>query len=182
MKKSTKILATVVAVATMLVGVVACSKSSKADAAGDYVSKLDLSDYFGSQLGTSVDDGTVVLELDLTLKKDGSYKMTADSDEFIDSVTDLMHDVMIEQGMTDDEIDEYVEYVGYDSLKAFVEDSFSDMTEFTVTGPYEIDGDTITLEDEEGEVEAKYETGKITMDASDLGFDGIVDDDIVFEK
>lgn len=152
--------------------------------------------------------GSFSLTFNLELE-DGEYTLSTDSDAveeelkefFGENVEDLMYVIVEEMlssyydldGMSVDDIIEEGGYssiweaAGYESKDEFVDYLISeiDTSEFEekYSGDYEIDGDSITLEDVDGEDWVlDYEDGDLTgeLDLSDLGMDDDVK--ITFER
>ena len=152
--------------------------------------------------------GSFSLTFNLELEE-GEYTIKTDADAaeeelkefFSENVEDLMYAVMEAElssyseldGMSIDEVLEAAGYTsvweaaGYDSKDDFVDYMMNeiDLADFEqeYSGDYEIDGDSITLEDVDGEDWVlDYEDGDLTgkMDLSDIGMDD--DAEMTFER
>ena len=187
---------------------------------GNYTADIDLTDLFvqslEAEIGTDSDfewSGSVVMPYHLELSE-GEYTLSLDGETTIESlktfigdnieayITALLEEELESSGITlDDALKSYGyssiwEIMGYDSKEAFLEDmmaeiDLSDLDE-TEEGEYEIDGDSITLEDVEivndnGEKEKgwvlTYEDGKLSgvISTDDLGIDDIDETiDVIF--
>lgn len=93
MKKSTKVIATVVAATTMLVGVVGCSKKSGVE--GKYTAEYDVSEQMGA------DEGSYVMDFTLELNDDDTFTFEMDSTAIMEAMAEMMGYELSEEDLED---------------------------------------------------------------------------------
>jgi len=166
----------------------------KPDPIGKYTAVTDFQEYLNESMGEDAPfkiTDPMPAEFDLELKSDDTFVLELNGEKFADTYIEwfrkngvsVFEESFKAQGMTQEDIDSYLNLIGYDSLEAFVEESVStmgeemksSMGEMKIGGSYKIEGNNITFTPEKEGFEPKSTTfnddGTITMnlDAQEMG-------------
>lgn len=122
---------------------------------GEWSGKADMSESIGT-------DSEAIVKVNIEFKKDGTYVLEFNKKDYKKVMLEAMEAALDEQGYTEKEFEEESGM----TLEEYVEDTM-ETVELSGEGEYEIDGDVITIEGEEGEYEFSGKN-KLTIDCNGL--------------
>lgn len=192
-----KIRFTAIIVAALLVLSLFAGCAAKADPTGSW--KCDCA-FNASDLITDESmpeaNFTVEMSFDLAVKENNEYDMTAEinmdklRDDFVDYFNDYIAQLAQEQGVSEADMEAALELVfsqsGYESIEDMIDQLLvaevaASAGDFTESGKWSIDGDTLSLVSSAGGTTVgTYKDGKITFDTS--AETDVPVDSLVFEK
>ena len=125
---------------------------------GEWSGKADMSESIGT-------DSKAIVKVNIEFKKDGTYVLEFNKKDYKKVMLEAMEAALDEQGYTEEK---FKEESGM-TLEEYVEDTM-ETVELSGEGEYEIDGDVITIEGEDGEYEFSGKN-KLTIDCNGLVMD-----------
>lgn len=125
---------------------------------GEWSGKADMSESIGT-------DSKAIVKVNIEFKKDGTYVLEFNKKDYKKVMLEAMEAALDEQGYTEEKFEEESGM----TLEEYVEDTMKTV-ELSGEGEYEIDGDVITIEGEDGEYEFSGKN-KLTIDCNGLVMD-----------